>query len=613
MLRRLLRAAFRRRVCADPAALEPRLAQADAAAATGDRSAAEALYRAIIEAYPDAVEACTRYAGFASSGSNWERALALFSRAADLAPRSVEAHIGMGYATFRLGSPSQAVECYEAALALEPENATALQHLSSVHYRLGDGERVRALFDKLQTLEPSGGRAIAAALMLPSLVDSNEEIERVRARLSADVEKLIRDPPRVRDPAAEVNVTAFYLAYHGRNDRDLQERIAALHLKACPGLAYVAPHCSGPAGRTRERIRVGVVSRFLYRHSIGRVTQGLIAKLDPARFEIYACTFDAPVDSVSRAIEEHAQAWVILPRQLQAARETLAQHAFDVLLYPDIGMDPFTYFLSFARLAPVQCTTWGHPVTTGVPNVDYFLSTDYFEPAGAQAHYSERLVMLTDVAFPGYHYRSEVPAPASAADVGFDRGRHVYFCPQALFKFHPDFDAILTAILERDPEGEIVITHDVELDAYRLPRLQARLRRCAGGVYERIVFMPRADRYDTYLQRLRACEVVLDPVHYCGGNTSLDALSAGALLVTLPSGYNRGRHTYGFFRRMRFTETVAKTPENYVDIAVRIATDREHRELLKRQQSAAAEALYEDPRAVEQIAKFFEEAVTVVR
>jgi predicted O-linked N-acetylglucosamine transferase (SPINDLY family) len=115
------------------------------------------------------------------------------------------------------------------------------------------------------------------------------------------------------------------------------------------------------------------------------------------------------------------------------------------------------------------------------------------------------------------------------------------------------------------------------------------------------------------LQRLRACEVVLDPVHYCGGNTSLDVLAAGALLVTLPSGYNRGRHTYGFFRRMRFTETVAKTPGDYVDIAVRIATDGEHRALLKRRQSAAAEALYEDPSAVEQIAKFFEEAVTVVR
>jgi len=613
MLKRLLSGAFRRTRRADPGALEPRLAEAARLAEAGSRARADALYRSIIEAYPDSAAAFAGYGWFACAEESWERAGVLFGRAAALAPDAVAGYIGLGYATLRRGNPHSAIEHYETALRIEPGNATALQHLASIHYRLGDGERVRALFAALEALSPASGRSIAAALMLPSMLESNEEIERVRARLSDDIERLGRDTPVVRDPAAEVDVTAFYLAYHGRDDRALQERIAALHLKACPGLAYVAPHCAGPAKRLGGRIRVGVVSRFLYRHSIGRVMQGLIAKLDPARFEIYACTFDAPVDSVSRAIEDDAQAWVILPRQLEAARETLAQHAFDVLLYPDIGMDPFTYFLSFARLAPVQCTTWGHPVTTGVPNVDYFLSTDYFEPEEAQAHYSERLVMLTDVAFPGYHYRREVPAQASAADVGFDRGRHVYFCPQALFKLHPDFDAILTAILRRDPAGEIVITHDVELDAYRLPRLQARLRRIAGDLYERIVFMPRADRFETYLQRLQACEVVLDPVHYCGGNTSLDALSAGALLVTLPSGYNRGRHTYGFFRKMRFMETVADTPGQYVDIAVRIATDGAHRARLKSLQSAAAEALYEDPGAVEQLARFFEDALTPQR
>ena len=594
---------------ADPKVVEARLAQASLATRQGDRSKAEALYREILDEHPDSAHACVSYGGFACDDANWNRALALFGRAAILAPDMVEAHVGMGLAALRLGSLSDAIECCEAALRIEPHNVAALQQLSSACYGLGDGERVKASFETLQQLTPSSGRSIAAALMLPSLVDSNAEIERVRTRLSADIERLARHTLSVSDPAAEVDVTAFYLAYHGRNDRDLQERIAALHLGACPGLAYVAPHCSAPAKRAHDRIRVGVVSCFLYGHSIGRVMQGLIAKLDRRRFSIHACTFEAPFDAVSRAIEEHAEAWVTLPRQLKPARDTLAQHAFDVLLYPDIGMEPRTYFMSFARLAPVQCTTWGHPVTTGVPNVDYFLSTDYFEPEHAQEHYSERLVTLEDVAFPGYYHRQPVPPAASAAALGFDRGRRVYFCPQALFKFHPDFDPILAAILRRDAEGEIVITYDTQTDAYRLPRLQARLRRTAEDVYERIVFLPRTERPETYLQRLQACDVVLDTVHYCGGNTSLDAISAGALLVTLPSGFNRGRHTYGFFRKMRFTETVAETPEHYVDLAVRIATDAEFRAHLKSLHSTRAEALYEDERAVEQIARFFEDAL----
>ena len=612
MLKQLVAAAFKRRR-RDAATLETRLAEAARAAEAGDRRSAETLYREAAQSHPDSLETAVRYGWFACEDANWSLAHALFNRASALAPENVEVRVGVGLASFRQGHVAEALASYEAALGLDPRNAMALQHLCSLAYRLGDGARVRALFDALQAIAPSNGRKIARALMLPSLLDSNAEIEGVRAQLANDIEDLERVVPRVEDPAAEVNVTAFYLAYHGRDDRELQERIAALHLRACPALAYVAPHCRASAVREPGRIRVGVVSRYLYRHSIGRVVQGLIAKLDRDRFAVDACSFDAPCDSVADAIERDADAWLILPRALAPARATLAERRYDVLLYPDIGMDPTTYFMSFARLAKVQCTTWGHPVTTGVPNVDYFLSTDYFEPEGAQANYNERLVTLRDVAFPGYYYRQQVPPPAASAELGFDRGRRVYYCPQALFKFHPDFDAVLAAILRHDAGGEIVITYDVELDLYRLPRLQARLRKACDDVFDRIVFLPRADRREVYLQRLQACEVVLDTMHYCGGNSSLDAISAGALIVTLPSGFNRGRHTYGFFRKMRFIETIAKSPAHYVEIAVRIATDDALRARLKSEQRTCAEALYEDEGAVGEIGRFFEDALNAPR
>ena len=74
--------------------------------------------------------------------------------------------------------------------------------------------------------------------------------------------------------------------------------------------------------------------------------------------------------------------------------EQVAATELDVLFYADIGMDPTTYFLAFSRLAPVQCVTWGHPVTTGIPNIDDYLSSDVFEAPGAEAHYTERLIRL---------------------------------------------------------------------------------------------------------------------------------------------------------------------------------------------------------------------------
>lgn len=66
----------------------------------------------------------------------------------------------------------------------------------------------------------------------------------------------------------------------------------------------------------------------------------------------------------------------------------------DVLLYPELGMDPLTPQLAALRLAPVQVASWGHPETTGMPTIDHYLSAELFEAADSEEYYSERLVRL---------------------------------------------------------------------------------------------------------------------------------------------------------------------------------------------------------------------------
>lgn len=64
---------------------------------------------------------------------------------------------------------------------------------------------------------------------------------------------------------------------------------------------------------------------------------------------------------------------------LQRARQTIAALALDVLVFADVGMDALTTSLAYGRLSPVQVAFWGHPGTTGLPAVDYFITSDLFE------------------------------------------------------------------------------------------------------------------------------------------------------------------------------------------------------------------------------------------
>ena len=69
------------------------------------------------------------------------------------------------------------------------------------------------------------------------------------------------------------------------------------------------------------------------------------------------------------------------------------------MFYPEVGMDPATCALAALRLAPLQIASWGHPVTTGLPTIDLFVSGELLEGPGAERHYHEKLIRLPGTGF----------------------------------------------------------------------------------------------------------------------------------------------------------------------------------------------------------------------
>ena len=111
--------------------------------------------------------------------------------------------------------------------------------------------------------------------------------------------------------------------------------------------------------------------------------------------------------------------------------------------------------------------TWGHPDTTGLRSIDYYISNDIAEPEDGQESYTESLVRLPGVQswYPRLS-RSE-PLP-SRQDIGLPSEGAIYLCPQNLIKIHPEMDANLADLLARDPEGHLVIFGASDLNWTRL-------------------------------------------------------------------------------------------------------------------------------------------------
>lgn len=476
---------------------------------------------------------------------------------------------------------------YRRILELEPGNSDALLCLAVLREDADVGE-ARGLMDRYIVLRPDAAGRLRRALMLPAIVGSNEDIDRVSRRLEQDLDELAgqRFGP-IRHPEFEVGATPFFLAYYGRSPKDLLRKVA----RACRSVYPAETECRRRPFASGRRLRIGFVSSYFHDHSVARTMFGLVKDLPRKSFEVHVFAIAPRADRWSETIRAAADHYAALPLDLDRARQTLAAAALDIVFFTDIGMDPLTYFLAFWRLAPIQLNSWGHSVTSGIDTLDYYVSSDAVEAQGSEIHYSEKLIRLPGYFMPRYS-RPGLAGPRKPREaLGLPADRHLYYCPQNLFKLHPDFDAALKAILERDAAAEVVL---VDSGRPWTGLLRNRLRRTLGALESRVRIVPRMSHGD-FLQHLAAADVVLDPFYFGGCNSSCDALALAAPIATLPGFLLPGRFTLGLYREIGVEGCVARSPEEFVEIALRLGREADYRDSVARQIAERCARLFDRP------------------
>jgi predicted O-linked N-acetylglucosamine transferase (SPINDLY family) len=584
------------------------LAQARAQHQARRLDQAKELYRQSLQAMPT-VEAWHGLGTIAADVGALDAAAQSFANAAALAgatPLAAAMLALKAEVLQRAGRLDDELACLTDVCRLVPGNAENWECLGIAQQALGDIAAAGESYRRAIVLGTRPGARLKATTLVSPVMESREAIAAERARVEAAIDELLaRDDLRLDDPMATAPWPNFYLAFHGENDRALQVKHAEAYRRIFPSLEYVAAHCERP--RRPGRLRVGLVSRFLHNHSIGRTSRGLFAQMDRAEFEVTAL-FLAPLvdDEYSRFIRAHAEHSLVVPAQLPEARRAIEALELDVLFYQDIGMEPFGGFLAYSRLARVQCVSYGHPDTTGIPAIDYWVSNDLYEPEGAEAHYSEKLFRLANLGTLAYYYRPDLPpAPRKRADFGLAETETIYLCPQNLFKFHPDMDELFAGILRSDPRGRLVVIEG------RVPawttRLRQRWARTLPDVLERVRILPRLPSPD-YVNLIALADVMLDTVHFNGMNTSLEAFSVGTPVVTLAVALQRGRHTQAMYRRMGLEDAIARDAAHYVELAVALGSDPDRRRAAHEALVERGSVLFEDARVVREFERFFREA-----
>ena len=629
-------------------------------AQAGDPLRAIALMERSLAARPDQPAVLTNLGNVLRSHGEPKRALGCYDQALQAAPAHGAAHLERSRVLLDLGRYQESIASADAALALDMGCADAFEQRGSALVQLHRFEEAMAAFRRATELDPAhvdallnfamtahevGLNSVAVAMseralaldpdrlrvrlghlhcVLPALTGSVADDERGRTAfadaLARHVQWLATHPGA--DPAPPLGGTpTYYLAYREHSNIELLAEFGrswCAHLAGWQAARGVPTAGAGPARSGRARI--GIVSGYVRDHSVYNViTRSFLAALERAGHEVWLFALSAEADEETTYAAARVDHYEHGSRGLWAWAQCIAGAGCDVLVYPEIGMDELTLKLAGLRLAPVQAASWGHPETTGLPTIDYYVSAAAFEPPGAERYYSEQLVRLPAL---GCYLQPASMLPAGSHDtpphlpsLGIDTSVPVYVCPGTPFKYAPHYDDVYARIAERVGRCQFVF-----FEFQQRAELSQRL-------FERLAqsFTARGLDWTLYLRllpwlppaRFRAvCAAstgVLDTIGFSGFNTVVHVLDSGAPLVAWEGRMLRGRLASGTLRHLGVAELVACSTEPFVAIAARLAEDAAFATAQRERIGEVRAKVYGDERVVDELIAFVDRAVADAR
>jgi predicted O-linked N-acetylglucosamine transferase (SPINDLY family) len=577
--------------------------------ADGRLELAISCFRNALEINPEYAEAHNNLANALQESGEWGAAIACYERALALRPDFAEASFNLGNLYKTLRRYDEAIPWYRQTILQRPALIEAHLALGRSYQEIGERERALECFEHVASVQPENAEARWALVFteLALVYDDHGTVANFRDAFvrGLDALDLWFSGDRIGSGFNAVGTQQpFFLAYHEENNREILSRYGAL----CQRLAGFWQHERRLVLRNpkrKKRIRVGIVSAHVSDHSVWHaLVKGWCQNLDTERFELDIFSLGKMIDRETQIAESCASRFLHgLVRPQQWAEAILAER-IDVLIYPEIGMDPMTAKLANLRLSPIQATTWGHPETSGLPTIDYYISAADFEPVGAQSNYCEKLFLLPNLGC-CYHPLDIATEDLSLAEYSIESGRPLFVCPGTPFKYAPQHDWIYPAIARELRSCQFIFfKYPLETLSRRfMERLEAAFTAAGLQFKEHVITVPWLSK-PRFNSLMRQATGFLDTIGFSGFNTAIQAIECGLPVVTREGRFLRGRLASGVLRRMGRTELIAESEQDYVDLAIRLGSDSELRADLRDRIGRSKYALYDDLAPVRALESF---------
>lgn len=507
-------------------------------------------------------------------------------------PLNPAAHTARGVVLERLGHHAAAIDALEVASALAPDAPLPTILLGGVLARCNRLNEAEAALRQARGLDPENPRIandLAAVLMrlhrhgearaiLLDLVAGSRDAASVLCNLATATacqglqaeavdladEAITIEPDSVLPWRTLCNALPYLDGISG-------ERLLAASRACAQRLSRETLPALSNTPNPDRRLTVGLLSGSLRSHPVGWLTVAGFETLDPDAFRLVCLARDAgPADPIASRFRAIARDWIDADALgdgalAQRAREAGVDVLIDLGGYGDAGRMPACAH----RLAPVQIKWVGmQNHSTGLPEMDWFLTDRWETPAELEHLYSERLLRLPD----GYVcYSPPSYAPEVASLPALANGFVTFGCFNNLAKITPRVVQVWARILARVPGARLILkTHQFSDPDTAAWMLNAFTRQ---GVDPGRIALRGASRHRAFMAEYNDIDIALDPFPYSSGLTTCEALWMGVPTLVHAGEIFAARHSLSHMCNAGLADWTADGASDYEFLAVAKASD----------------------------------------
>lgn len=483
--------------------------------------------------------------------------------------------LSLGYKLFKMMMP-----LFAAALASNlPERKKRELILFFIQYSDSDRALSRSVSRVFKTgvAHDDFRLEVIRRLTPPFIPEARINAVRVHLKFIKYCRKLMEDALELDDPIGDFtqNVSPWHALFCLSAPQHYASTMAAyesLSKRVWPQLDFRAPHIDTPPRAEGHKIKVGFMA-----HPGMPMMSGLMARLDRNRFETVYLGPGKPDNSYTATTwqERGDEAIFYDDTNMRSAIQTIAEQKLDILL--SAPSQPAVFYPTMAKLAALHMVVLEPNWTDGFPASDYYISWKPAEPVQSGKFYHSKVAYLDHPPYwidDRYDFQvnmtEEERLDFLKALVGAEPGDRVYLCPSTPPKLHPRMDSIILGILKRDPKALLVFLRS-EFPPAR--NLMLRWKKRLGKRFKRIRFVETLERSNAH-RLLHAADCTIDSYPIGGMSSSFDGAILGIPTATFPADIPFGRWLSSIYHHIGVSGLTAKSQDEYVELAVKLATDR---------------------------------------